>query len=219
MDSATLANDFARRRRVWVVAALTVYSVVMVSLTMLKAFFVIGFLWVPENQRDRGLEFVPMADFGRSDSWFAPLFDSLGNVAFFVPFGVLAYILFSTGHRPLTRATATGAALSLAIEASQYLFSLGRTDIDDLIFNTLGALVGAAIARSCGPRMYPVWTALALAAGIVFFVLVVLGERLGDPDKVVDVGAAPAPHVNAVDSGTEHVRPALHPLLGFQGVL
>lgn len=95
MNTATLANDFARRRRVWVVAALTVYSVVMVSLTMLKAFFVIGLLWAPENQRDRGLEFVPMADFGRSDSWFAPLFDSLGNVAFFVPFGVLAYILFS----------------------------------------------------------------------------------------------------------------------------
>lgn len=93
-----------------------------------------------------------MADFGRADSWFAPLFDSLGNVAFFVPFGVLAFILFSHCRRPVFLTAAAGAALSLAIETSQFAFSLGRTDVDDLIFNALGALVGAAIARACGPR-------------------------------------------------------------------
>ena len=199
MPTSPATTEFVVRRRPWIIGALLVYSAVIVSLTMLKAFFVIGLLWVPENQRDRGIELMPMADFGRSDTWFAPLFDSLGNVAFFVPFGVLAFMLFSRHRQTVLLTTAMGAALSLAIEASQYAFSLGRTDIDDLLFNTIGALVGAAIARACGPRMYPVWTGLALATGIVFAVLVALGERLGDPDRVVDVGATPSSHVNAVN--------------------
>lgn len=33
--------------------------------------------------------------------------------------------------------------LSCAIEVLQYLFSLGRTEVDDVIMNTLGAIVGA----------------------------------------------------------------------------
>lgn len=202
MPIGGIREDFAVRRRAWVVVALGVYSAVIVSLTMLKAFFVIGLLWVPENQRDRGIELAPMADFGSSGSWFAPLFDSLGNVAFFVPFGVLAFILFSHRRRPVLLTTAAGAALSIAIETCQYVFSLGRTDIDDFIFNTLGALVGAAIAKACGPRMYPVWTGLALATGIVFAVLVALGERLGDPNRVVDVGATPSSSVNGVGGGS-----------------
>ena len=219
MPAGENREDFAARRRARVVATLGVYSAVIVSLTMLKAFFVIGLLWVPENQRDRGIELMPMSDFGHSDSWFAPLFDSLGKVAFFVPFGVLAFMLFSRHRHPVLLTTATGAALSLAIEASQYVFSLGRTDIDDLIFNTIGALVGAAIAGVCGPRMYPVWTGLALATGIVFAALVALGERLGDPDRVVDVGASSSSYVNAVIGETWNMGPAQEGLLGFRGVL
>lgn len=49
-------------------------------------------------------------------------------------------------------------------------------------------LVGAVIARLCGRRLYPVWIGLALVAAAVFAVLVVLGPRLGDPDKVVEAG-------------------------------
>ena len=89
---------------------------------------------------------------------------------------------------PLRKKTAAwGLGLSLVLEVCQYVFALGRTDIDDLLFNTLGALIGAAFARLCGERLFPVWRWLALAAAAVFLVLVILGPRLGDPNAVVDL--------------------------------
>ena len=62
---------------------------------MLKAFFVIGLLWVPENQRVRGLSLVPLNDLWESASIFTQVFGYGGNFAFFVPFGVLVYLLCS----------------------------------------------------------------------------------------------------------------------------
>ena len=154
----------------------------MVALTTLKAFFQIGYLWKPENQRVRELHLVPFDEFSGT-SWFAPLFEYAGNTAFFIPFGVLVFTLC----RSIKASTAWGFALSLTLETAQYVFALGRTDVDDLLFNTLGALIGAAFANWGGQRFFPVWRWLSLAATGVFIVLVILGPRLGDPAAVVDL--------------------------------
>ncbi|WP_211439585.1 VanZ family protein [Corynebacterium glutamicum] len=174
--------------------ALIAYSAVMVSLTMLKSFFVIGLLWVPEAHRNRSISLVPFNDFIESSSWFSPLFGYGGNFAFFVPFGVLFYVLLKTSgswHKnSVVHTMRMGALFSLTIEISQYVFMLGYSDIDDLIFNTLGAGAGALIAKIFGERFFKVWVWLALILAVVFAVLVALGPRLGDPDKVVDLGQA-----------------------------
>lgn len=178
-----------RSGRAWAAVALVTYSAVMIALTMLKAFFVIGMLWRPESQRGRSMEWVPFAQFQDAQSWFGPLFDALGNLAFFVPFGVLLFILIEHWRRPVLVVVVLGAVTSASIETLQYIFALGHTDVTDLVFNATGALVGAVIARSCGRRLYPVWIGLALTLGAMFAVLVVLGPGLGDPDKVVELGA------------------------------
>ncbi|MCK7637832.1 VanZ family protein [Corynebacterium sp. P7202] len=167
--------------------ALFVYTGVMLALTMFKAFFVIGHLWRPENQRTRSLELVPLAEAFRGSSWFAPLFDGIGNVAFFVPFGVLLYIILGSGSNPLRRVTLVGAAVSLGIEMLQYVFALGHSDVTDILFNTLGAFLGAGFARLCGPRFHRWWVGLSFLLGAVFLVLVGLGDRLGDPEKIVEL--------------------------------
>lgn len=70
------------------------------------------------------------------------LVNVLGNVAMFVPVGLLAVI--GLGLRAGT-ATLLGMALSTSVEAAQYL--LGRVaDIDDVLLNTTGTLVGALAA-------------------------------------------------------------------------
>ena len=51
----------------------------------------------------------------------------------------------------------------------------------------VAVIIGAAFARLCGERLFPVWRWLALAAAAVFLVLVILGPRLGDPNAVVDL--------------------------------
>jgi VanZ family protein len=74
------------------------------------------------------------------------LSDVLGNVALFVPLGVA--VAGALGPRQpavrLAAAGAAGAVLSAAIEGVQLLVPGRATDVDDVIFNTLGALVGAA---------------------------------------------------------------------------
>ncbi|PLV99277.1 hypothetical protein BRL53_08395 [Corynebacterium ulcerans] len=161
----------------------------MVSLTMLKAFYRIGYLWDPAAHRNRSVELVPFNEVMSNSNWFIPVFGYGGNIAFFVPFGMLAYVWFhqlrGAGTRMVLWSTLTGFLVSLAIEVSQFLFSLGYSDIDDLLMNTLGAFVGALFAKMLGPRFFRLWVWLAILLGLVFAVLVGLGERLGDPDKIV----------------------------------
>ena len=183
-----VTGGVAGRVRAGAAVALVGYGAVVVALTMLKAFFVIGLLWRPESQRGRSIEWMPLALYRDSPTWFGPLFDYLGNMAFFIPIGIVTYILLEHRRRTVGLVVVVGLTLSAAIETLQYVLALGHSDVSDLLFNTAGVLVGAVIARLCGRRLYPVWIGLALVAAAVFAVLVVLGPRLGDPDKVVEAG-------------------------------
>lgn len=67
-----------------------------------------------------------------------------GNLLWFVPLGALLKKL-----RPRSRwfhALLAGAALSLFLETCQYLLGTGFPDIDDVLLNAAGALIGWLIA-------------------------------------------------------------------------
>jgi len=68
------------------------------------------------------------------------------NIILFIPVGFLAPILWEE-FRSLKKVTALGLGISLFIEIMQ-LFTFRTTDIDDLIANTLGTLVGFFIAKA-----------------------------------------------------------------------
>lgn len=145
----------------------------IVALTTLKIFYRIGKLWRPERQHARALELVPFDMFFSGKHWFYPLFETLGNISMFVPFGLMLYMVLPRSRpRRILTVVVAGFLFSLAIEVAQYVFSVGRTDIDDLICNTIGAYVGALFAHWFGPRWHLVWTTLALLAAIAFIVLV-----------------------------------------------
>ncbi|MEU9125831.1 VanZ family protein [Streptomyces sp. NPDC048506] len=75
----------------------------------------------------------------------ADVVDFLLNTALFVPGG----ILFAALGRRWSTAGLCGFFGSLAIETTQYLVRSGRTsDINDLLSNTLGCLVGYALAAA-----------------------------------------------------------------------
>ena len=75
----------------------------------------------------------------RYDGW---LMNIIGNIAMFIPVGIVWPICFRKLDS-IKRTISAGAGLSLFIEVTQ-LFCLGRhTDVDDLILNTIGAAIGA----------------------------------------------------------------------------
>lgn len=173
--------------RPWVAVTLSAFALVVLALTTLKAFFTIGLLWVPENQRVRSLELLPLENWFTAETWFAPLFDTVGNIALFIPLGMLAAILLGPVRHRILKIAGMAAVFSLLIELSQFIFELGRTDIDDLMFNTLGGLLGAWLATLGGRRWHIVLTVLAGVAVVIFAVLVILGPALGDPGRVVPI--------------------------------
>lgn len=71
-------------------------------------------------------------------------YQSLGNVAWFVPFGLLVPTLLR-GRGRVLRAVLLGSALSLAIETLQFFLITGVSDIDDWLFNTAGVILGCCL--------------------------------------------------------------------------
>jgi glycopeptide antibiotics resistance protein len=67
----------------------------------------------------------------------------IGNVVLLIPVGFLAGFI----HPRMTwlQSMFVGLVLSSAIEAVQGVFRLGIVDVDDVILNTLGVLVGHAL--------------------------------------------------------------------------
>lgn len=69
------------------------------------------------------------------------------NIFLFLPLGLLLPILWEP-FRKFRNSLLAGFGLSLFIEVSQ-LFTFRSTDIDDLIMNTLGTVIGFLIIRFC----------------------------------------------------------------------
>lgn len=153
-------------------ALLLAYGAVILALTILKTKFRIGYLWHPDHQHNRSLELIPFEQVWSSPTWFRPIFDMGGNFLLFIPVGFLLARGLSWRVRGIV---ATGALISMGIEASQYIFILGHTSTDDLMFNTLGTWAGAWWMRyRSQPPTQKIMVGAIGASVLVFLLLVVL---------------------------------------------
>jgi glycopeptide antibiotics resistance protein len=75
----------------------------------------------------------------------------IANVLMFVPWGFFAFILFYTVDRPTMQTyiltILIGFSLTLAIEAYQYFLPSRVADINDVIWNTAGTILGAILGH------------------------------------------------------------------------
>ncbi len=67
----------------------------------------------------------------------------IGNIILFVPLG----ILLQMKNGKTIKNVFYGLGLSLAFEISQFVFKIGSFDVNDLILNTFGALIGVVIYK------------------------------------------------------------------------
>lgn len=67
-----------------------------------------------------------------------------GNVLAFLPFGMMMPII-SWRYRGFVKVTGLTFLLSLSIECIQLLTKVGSFDVDDLLLNTLGGIIGFCI--------------------------------------------------------------------------
>ena len=96
---------------------------------------------VPFTAIFKGLSEIPL-----QHEFFSDNFQNIiGNVILFIPLGIFAPLL-SRKYRSMKRTAILGCACSISIELTQLVlrhFEIYRTvDIDDVILNTLGAMLG-----------------------------------------------------------------------------
>ena len=69
------------------------------------------------------------------------------NMLMFIPMGMALPILFSEKFNKLWKTTLFVASLVIVVEIIQFVTFCGSADIDDLILNTLGCVIGYGIIK------------------------------------------------------------------------
>lgn len=93
----------------------------------------------------------------------------LGNIVIFVPLGV--YVALFHKDKAVWKNTLRVVLASVAVEAAQFAFKMGIGDIDDVLLNGLGGLLGVLLCRGiyrmCKNEDFKARCAVAVMAPLV----------------------------------------------------
>lgn len=120
-----------REMGLWI---LGVYLICLVQITVFR----FGIHWVTFDIV-RQTNWQPLMTLALLAPW-AKFYNIVGNIVWFVPLGLLWPQVWPKWR--FWQVALLGCGLSIMIEGLQYLFYTGITDVDDVIFNTLGAAIG-----------------------------------------------------------------------------
>lgn len=118
------------------------------SAALLVGFLVLCLVTMPVGDSGEStLDLVPGADIAAAFGDDGSLWQVIGNVLLLCPLGALLPLRVRR-LRTLTRIALAALAASLLVEGTQYLIHTGRvTSTDDVLLNTAGATLGAALSR------------------------------------------------------------------------
>ena len=148
------ARGMPAKRTLWRSAAVAcvVVIVAIAVATVGKPFIDIPGVVDASAHARRSLDLQMFNGFNNPHPWWGPWTNTFGNIALFMPLGACLVVMGHNSRRIRFGRGGTillAMALSLGIEITQYVFSLGFSDVDDLVFNTLGASLGAfLVSRS-----------------------------------------------------------------------
>ncbi|WP_125582524.1 VanZ family protein [Lacticaseibacillus suibinensis] len=149
---------FHRRFNAWHEVKVILFSAYVILLLMLTVFrqwyypWQLHFYW---NRPLSAINWTPLVNTfklrlgSQIDLWY----QSFGNVLWFIPFGFGLPSLRRT-KIAAWRVIGWGLLLSLAIESLQFVLASGVADIDDVIFNTIGTILGLGLWRLLSPRSH-----------------------------------------------------------------
>lgn len=95
---------------------------------------------------ERGYDFHPFWSYGAIEEGKVELLaENIMNVVVFVPIGLLMGIGFS--KHPWWKAIGVGCFLSISIETMQLVLKRGFCEVDDVMHNTLGCMIGLVMVK------------------------------------------------------------------------
>ena len=97
--------------------------------------------WKGKKWREIPLPMIPIPFYYSNEVGFLfHLTEVIYNCLFFLPFGIYLKAIMNTGYSK--QIVLFGVVFSIALEAVQYIFAIGATDVTDVITNTCGVTVG-----------------------------------------------------------------------------
>ena len=135
-------NHVQRGRRV-LTLLFWIYILVLLRITVFREDF--SFDHMTENGNVNPELFTAYIPFLRGGFIGLFIYLFVGNIVWFIPLG--GYLLWKHEKCTVLQAAIIGFLLSLVIETSQYIFGVGVTELDDLVLNTTGTLIGALAMR------------------------------------------------------------------------
>ena len=90
---------------------------------------------------------VVLIEWFQKGIWWHLFYNVVGNCVWFIPIGIFVPLIFKNQNK-LWRVMTIGALVSVSIEVLQYILCTGVTDIDDIIFNTLGTIMGYGVYKA-----------------------------------------------------------------------
>lgn len=131
------------KRKIWTAAGAVLLALYWFLVVDITGGTPTNFIITGDFSRTADLSLIPfhdILDILASNNTAGSFLQIAGNILLFAPLGFLTP-LFWAGWRSAGRAIGLGAAMSLFIEINQ-LFTYRATSVDDLLLNTLGAVLG-----------------------------------------------------------------------------
>ena len=134
----------------WDTATLVRRETVVLFVIYIVALFVVTVI-AREKREDHLDQWIPFADIilivKNGYPWYVDNFIVLDviNVLLFIPYGLLAGEVLRLKRTKQLLPIASGIALSVVIEVVQFITKKGVFDVNDIIYNTLGTLIGCGL--------------------------------------------------------------------------
>ena len=156
-------TDKERFLRKWI-------KVLLFAVYMNAMLIIVGIPNVAYIRWDPTINWIPFHDFSSSN-----ILGMVLNIIMLIPFGVFLPVYFAK-FRKLLPTVLAGVIMSLTMEVLQ-LFTFRATDVDDLIMNTLGTLlgyfIGALIVRRADKKEKECRDIVKLVAMVTISIMVV----------------------------------------------
>jgi len=140
LSMKTLKNAFSN---IPLVVFIT-YLLLLVYLTLISQYF--GRIWF-----HRSINLIPFVTINRyivsSNNYVLSIINLAGNVIAFIPFGFLLPMVLKDKMHFLSILCCIFST-SISIEIIQYILCVGVTDIDDIILNVIGGILGYCLFKT-----------------------------------------------------------------------
>ena len=118
-------------------------SIMFLGMFVFYVILLISALFLRVEMESTSVNLIPFKSIAEGISYQFVDVQVWGNVVLFIPLGIYLMILGKKSSVP--KALLTIFLSSLGIEVIQYVFRIGASDVDDLLLNCLGGILGILI--------------------------------------------------------------------------